>query len=131
MSEKLLSFRWWCHLENKMVYVSWRDVKKGRSVCSFDTVMRAAMLLKDDKILYEGDIVSWSEYQGWEDGRTFHGLYIVEWNDNEQKWILKDPFNNEDFDFWNTDWDDVVGNIYENKDWLPNDEEEKEGITLT
>lgn len=74
---------------------------------------------KDGKEIYEGDILSWSEYQGWEDGRTFHGIYVVEWNEDKCGFVLSDPYENQDWPIDDTNFDMVIGNIYGNPNLLP------------
>lgn len=130
-SDKFLGFRWWCHLTKKMRYVTFSDILKNNNLphygsCDF-TVMRPYWVVeKDGEIIYEGDILLWSEYQGWEDGRTFYGIYVVQWDDNEQKFRLLDPFSGDYWDAYDTAFDEVIGNIYENPNLLPPDEKEKD-----
>lgn len=66
------------------------------------------------KDVYEGDIVSWHEYQGWEDGRTFTGYYEVRWNEDYLRWDFYDPWQNDSLEAGNIKFDEVVGNIMEN-----------------
>lgn len=120
---KLLGFRWWCHLTEKMIYVDFSDILHNEhlphpSSCDFSP-MRPVFVCEDGKIVYEGDILLWEEYQGWEDGRTFQGYYVVVWDNDEQHFLYYDPFSNEYFDPKDTHYSDVVGNIFENKHLLP------------
>jgi len=69
---------------------------------------------KEGREVYEGDIVSWSEYQGWEDGRTFCGYYEVRWNEGALRFDFYDPFDSYWWELNNTRFDNVVGNIFEN-----------------
>ncbi len=68
--------------------------------------------------VYEGDIVSWSEYQGWEDGRTFHGLYQVIWDQENLRYDFFDPFESAYWPLADTKFDQVVGNIFEHSKLL-------------
>jgi len=68
--------------------------------------------------VYEGDIVSWSEYQGWEDGRTFHGLYQVIWDQENLRYDFFDPFESAYWPLADTKFDQVVGNIFEHPELL-------------
>lgn len=126
-NEKFLGFRWWCHLENKMNYVDFSNILRQENLphyasCDY-TLMRVAFVEKDGTIIYEGDILNWHEHQGWEIGTTARGYYVVQWDDNEQKFRFYDPHSSEYFDAYDTKFDDVVGNIYENKNLLPHSEE--------
>jgi uncharacterized phage protein (TIGR01671 family) len=76
---------------------------------------------KNGKEIYEGDIVSWSEYQGFEDGRTFNGRYEAKWNDEYLRWDFYDPWENTSLEMGNTKFDLVVGNIFENPELLGRD----------
>lgn len=80
--------------------------------------------LKDDggEEIFEGDILRWSEYQGWEDGRTFYGIYVVVWDEDKAGFILNDPHNNENWPIDEMEFDSIIGNIHENPKMLPHDE---------
>lgn len=77
---------------------------------------------KEGKDIYEGDIVSWEEYQGWEDGRTFKGLYVVQWNSERLRWDFHDLFQGFSFEAPDTCFENVVGNIFETPELLKNEE---------
>lgn len=100
----------WLHTGNQ---VSISNIDGG------DYIIQQYTGFKDDKEveIYEGDIVKWTEYQGWEDGRTFEGIYIVQWDD-DGKWNLYDPHANDSLPMGNTKFDNVIGNIFENKELL-------------
>lgn len=68
--------------------------------------------------VYEGDIVKWTEYQGWEDGRTFEGFYEVKWNEESLRFDFYDPYDNSWWDLSDTKFDCVVGNIFQNGELL-------------
>jgi uncharacterized phage protein (TIGR01671 family) len=68
---------------------------------------------KNGKEIYEGDILSWSEYQGWEDGRTFRGRYVVRWNEDCLRWDFHDPDVDDSLEAGNTKFDGIIGNIFE------------------
>jgi uncharacterized phage protein (TIGR01671 family) len=76
-----------------------------------------------DKEIFEGDILRWEEYQGWEDGRTIEGIYIVQWSEDRGQWMLHDPFENSHREMYDTQYEYVVGNIMENKALLPCEDE--------
>jgi len=81
--------------------------------------------LKDDDGLevYEDDILKWSEYQGWEDGRTIEGIYIVRWNEDYLRWDLYDPYQNDSLPMGDTQFDEVLGNVYESPHLLPKEDD--------
>ena len=79
---------------------------------------------KNSREIYEGDILEWSDYQGWEDGRTFYGIFVVEWSEDKLRYVLHEPFNNEYLDLDDTDFDHILGNIYENPNLLPHEEDD-------
>lgn len=68
---------------------------------------------ESEKDIYEGDMLSWSDYQGWEDGRTFRGYYEVKWNELDAKFELKDLPSGDIFEIGNTKFENVIGNIFE------------------
>ena len=123
---KFLGFRWWDLITEKMSYVDFDDILHQENLphhssCDYE-VMRVAFISENGKPVYEGDILSWHEYQGWEIGITIEGIYIVKWNDSSQEFTLYDPFMSECFNALDTNYDEVVGNIYENKNLLPSEE---------
>lgn len=69
---------------------------------------------KNGEEVYEGDIVVWSEYQGWEDGRTFEGRYEVRWNEEYLRLDFYDVWEQSWWPLADTKFDYVVGNIFEN-----------------
>lgn len=69
---------------------------------------------EEDVEVYEGDIVSWSDYQGWEDGRTFTGYYEVKWNEETLRFDFYEAYENIWWDLADTQFNVVVGNIFEN-----------------
>ncbi len=73
---------------------------------------------KEGREIYEGDIVSWSENQGWEDGRTFTGFYEVKWNENTLRFDFYEIHGNVWWELADTQFDCVVGNIFENPELL-------------
>lgn len=77
---------------------------------------------KEDKDVYEGDIVSWEEYQGWEDGRTFKGIYVVQWNGEYLRWDFHCPFEGMSLEAGDTCFESVVGNIFETPKLLNHEE---------
>jgi uncharacterized phage protein (TIGR01671 family) len=76
--------------------------------------------LKDEDGIevYEGDIVIWTEYQGWEDGRTFEGRYEVKWNENDLRFDFYDIHENSWWPLADTQFNNVVGNIFQNPELL-------------
>lgn len=73
---------------------------------------------EDGKEVYEGDIVNWTEYQGWEDGRTIEGYYEVKWNEEALRLDFYDPYDNSWWELADTKFNQVVGNIFENVELL-------------
>ena len=83
--------------------------------------------------IYEGDALrlynkerNTEYYKGRElvnDPETSDAWVIVEWNDDECGFVLKDYFGNEDFDvfheFEESDLRFVIGNIHDNPDLVP------------
>lgn len=92
----------------------------GHPSCG-DWIAEMGTGLKDGKgkEIFQGDIVQWSDYQGWEDGRTFYGIYVVEWDEEKAGFILSDPFESYKWPIDDTDFDHVIGNIHENPKMLP------------
>ena len=77
-----------------------------------------------NKEIYDGDILSWHEDQGWEIGTIIHGIYVVQWSDDRLRYVLFDPFSRDYYDLDDTRFDGVIGNIYENPGLLPKDEDD-------
>ena len=77
--------------------------------------------LKDDKDkeVYEGDIVTWSESQSWEEGGgEIIGRYEVKWNEETLRLDFHDPYDGGWWELADTQFDAVIGNIFENPDLL-------------
>ena len=72
-----------------------------------------------DKEIFEGDILRWEEYQGWEVGITIEGIYVAQWDEERGQWMLHDPFENSHWEMHDTQYKYIVGNIMENKALLP------------
>jgi uncharacterized phage protein (TIGR01671 family) len=74
-----------------------------------------------DVEVYEGDIILWTEYQGWEDGRTFEGFYEVKWNDEDLRFDFYDIHEHCWWPLADTQFNYVVGNIFQNPELLENE----------
>jgi uncharacterized phage protein (TIGR01671 family) len=77
------------------------------------------LLDSEGKEIYEGDIIRWSDYQGWESGEIVYGYYIVKWNEACLRLDFYDPFESLWWELNDTCFDNVVGNIHENPELLP------------
>lgn len=76
------------------------------------------------KEIYEGDILGWSESgEGWGDA-DIYGIYIVEWSDDKLRYVLYDPYSNEYRDMYDSNFESIQGNIFENPIQFPDDERE-------
>jgi len=70
---------------------------------------------KNGKEIYEGDVVSWRETEGFGfEQITRNGLYVVEWNNDRLRFWFTDPFEQTNWDLDDTDFEEIIGNIYEN-----------------
>jgi len=76
---------------------------------------------KNGREIYEGDIVLWNEYQGWEDGRTFVWRYEVKWNQNDLRFDFHEIHEDSWWPLADTKFDYVIGNIFENSNLLKNE----------
>lgn len=101
-----------------LFYEYWSDHDDGVSRKGY--VMESTGLKIRDKLIFEGDIVS-----GWEYGNKFEGepdvhlVMVVKWDDENGKWIVLDPWSNEEFDLYDFGpMDSVIGNIFQNPELI-------------
>lgn len=128
MNNRELKFRYYDAILKKMVYSSEWDTSDNplsyffRSAKSFahETIIQQYTGLKDEtgKEIYEGDIVNWSDNQGWEDGRTFTGFYEVKWNEDTLRFDFYEVHGNVWWELTDTQFNCVVGNIFENPELI-------------
>lgn len=67
--------------------------------------------------VYEGDILRWQEHQDC-DYRA-EGYYVVKWDEEYGRWAAHDPFNDENHALYDVVFQNIVGNIFEDKSLLP------------
>ena len=82
--------------------------------------------LRDDKgvYIYEGDIVAGTDSNGWECPPD-HYRVVVEWDNDQLKWIVRDPWSRETFDLGDYGpLDLVIGNVIEHPHLIAQDDEE-------
>ena len=72
-----------------------------------------------DKDIFEGDILRWEEYQGWEVGITIEGIYVAQWDEERGQWMCYDPFHDDSLPMFDTRYSNIIGNVMENKSLLP------------
>jgi uncharacterized phage protein (TIGR01671 family) len=72
---------------------------------------------KNNKDIYEGDILKYYEVLGYGD-EAESGYFVVKWNEETLRLNLFDLYDNRWWELTETDFDEVVGNIFENPELL-------------
>lgn len=102
--------------------VSYRLSEEAESYCHFtDCVLMQSTGLKDKngKEVFEGDIVHWKDLET-STNVPFEEIVKVEYSDEFLKWIGVEKCGSDKdlYDFTDTRELEVIGNIYENLEWL-------------
>lgn len=97
------------------IYVSAWGIKKN----DYNYVFQEFILsLNDDTDIYEGDIVSWYDKQGYFDIAPEADIMVVEWNEGDCKFFCRSLTDGSKYDAGDCRIDMVDGNIFENPDLL-------------
>jgi len=86
---------------------------------------------KDDsgKDVCEGDIVSYHETE-MEDGHIIQEYdvhSVVFWSEDTYQWMIRDLYSGDEWELWDSNWTNVIGNIWENEKLLPENKEKNNG----
>lgn len=116
--DRVIKFRFW--RDNRMqIAHEMNAYEDNRFDGDGEILMQFTGLIDcEGKEIYEGDILRWTSWEGVNSG-TIIGIYIVKWND-EGSYILHDPYENTDWPINDTEFENVIGNIYEHSNLLNN-----------
>ena len=75
--------------------------------------------------VYEDDIVSCHETE-MEDGHIIQEYdvhSVVFWSEDTYQWMIRDLYSGDEWELWDSNWTNVIGNIWDNKELLPENRE--------
>lgn len=119
MNNRRIKYRFWGKREK-----TWIDIgipPHGLNSDNSSFIAQQLVLILDDQTeIYEGDIVSWQDQQGYYETAPEGDILVVEWDDNYTKFICKSLTDGCKYDAGNCKIDMVMGNIFENPELINN-----------
>jgi len=132
MDNRTIKFRIWVKSEDKMY--SWKDnediilsaIPEEKNIteewsADCEIMQFTGMFDKNNKPIYEGDIVKQKEYEDWDDNVGYDVIFLVKWCNIHcgfrgfTKGMIEENYSGRGFlEFYS----EVIGNVFENKELL-------------